>query len=114
MRTTKAEGRIFMGLQGRVLCLDRADGRIVWSTNLPGGTWGFVTVVSDVDGVFASASGEVCRLDPATGAVLWHNPLKGYGVGYASFALQRGDAYDLATNAVAAAQAAANAQRHAH
>ena len=84
------------------------------ATTLPGGTWGFVTVVSDVDGVFASANGEACRLDPATGAVLWHNPLKGYGVGYASFAVQRGDGHDLATNAVAAASAAAAAQRRAH
>lgn len=113
MAKRHADGRIYLGLNGRVHCLDRADGRVVWTQRLASATYGFVTVVSDVDGVFAAGSnGEVWRLDPDTGAIVWHNELKGMGMGHATLALQRGDAYDLATAAVAAAAHAA-AQREA-
>ena len=101
-----AEGRLYVGQDGYVVCVDRVRGEIVWSANLRG-VHGLVTVATDVEGVFAVGDGELFRLDAATGEIVWHNKLTGFGVGPSTLALQRGDPYDLATGAVAAASVAA-------
>ena len=107
-----ADGRIYCGLNGRVIAVARTDGSVLWSTALASSQ--FVTVVSDVEAVFAgAANGELWRLDAETGAIQWHNKLEGMGWGHITLALQRGDAYAIATSAVAAAAAAEAAQRHA-
>lgn len=79
-----AMARVFVGIKGTVLALDRATGEEVWRSPLAGAD--FVNVVL-VDGdLFATARGEMFALEPSTGKILWHNPLKGLGRGLLTIA----------------------------
>ena len=98
---------VFVGLNRRVIALDRFDGHIVWEWKAPRGS-GFVSILLDGDRLVASVSGYVYCLDPVYGQVVWENALRGYGTGYATLAsvhgVTRGGAAAAAT--VAAQQAA--------
>jgi PQQ-like domain len=94
---------VFAGLNGRVVALDRARGRIVWQWRSPKPTRGFVTLMLDGDRLLAGLGGYLYCLDPATGRLLWENPLTGFGLGIFSFASVRGS-----THPAGAAQQAAD------
>lgn len=82
---------VFVGLQGKVLALDRATGGIVWRWVGSTGSFGGVPMLLlDGDRVVVSVNGYLTCLDAQSGAVLWHNPLKGEGVGLVSLASVRG------------------------
>ena len=76
--------RIFIGIQGAVLAIDRATGEVLWRTDVKGSD--FVTVAVNEGDVFAASRGRLYRLDPATGDLLWVNELKGLGYGIVSIA----------------------------
>jgi outer membrane protein assembly factor BamB len=78
-------GRLFIGIQGYVLALDRATGQELWRTKLKG--YEFVNVVLQDGDIYATAQGELYSLDSATGEIRWHNPLKGLGRGMVSIAV---------------------------
>ncbi|SPF47544.1 Pyrrolo-quinoline quinone [Candidatus Sulfopaludibacter sp. SbA4] len=76
-------GRLFIGIKGTAVALDRASGQEVWRTRLKGD---FVNVVLDNGDLYAAAHGELYCLDPATGQIRWRNELKGLGRGLISIA----------------------------
>lgn len=57
-------------LDGDVVALDAADGRILWDTKVPGDPLGAATVVNDLV-VTSTFQGELLALDRATGAIVW-------------------------------------------
>lgn len=78
---------LLIGIRGRVKALSQLDGRILWSTDLPGGTGdSFVTLLVDAQLVFAYSRGSLHGLDLATGRLLWSNDLPGCGYGFACLA----------------------------
>jgi outer membrane protein assembly factor BamB len=83
---------VFIGLNGRVLGMDRETGRLVWEWRSPKPRSGFVSVMLDGDRLLAGLSGYLYCLEAETGAQLWANPLTGYGLGIFSFASVRGQA----------------------
>ena len=112
--TTKtAQDLIYVGLNSRIIALDRTTGEIVWKWKSPRGR-GFVSVLLDGDQLVAAVSGYVSGVDPLTGSTLWHNPLKGLGAGFTSLASMRGTALPLAVAALSAQQAAAAAGAASH
>jgi outer membrane protein assembly factor BamB len=106
MASKKASRRslVYVGINGRVVAVDKADGVVAWSVELRRGS-SFVPIVVEDDCVFAVSGGEITCLDGATGELVWHNPLKGFGMGYAMIA----GAANPGVAAVAAIQAAAAA-----
>jgi outer membrane protein assembly factor BamB len=100
---------LLLGLKKSVTAFHRADGSLLWKTELPNGSGGaFVTVLSDARRVYATCNGALTCLDLFTGAVLWSDPLKGYGYGIGGLCLP--DAPPT-LQAAAAAQVAEEAQR---
>jgi outer membrane protein assembly factor BamB len=81
--------RIFVGLNSRVIAVDRYSGGLLWDWKAPKGM-GFVTVLLDGDRLIVSVSGYLYCLDPATGEIVWDNPLKGFGNGIVCLASARG------------------------
>jgi outer membrane protein assembly factor BamB len=71
--------RIYVGIKGHVLAIDRITGVEAWRAKLKGG--GFVTLHRDDRMLYAGTSGELFCLDVDSGRVLWHNALKGMGLG---------------------------------
>src|SRR3954453_16651710 len=104
---------LLIGLKRKVAAVARRDGRILWSTVIPGGMGqGFVTILSDGARVFAYTNGSLHCLDLQNGRLLWSNDLPGYGYGIGSLALPGlANAPDSTTVAalVAAEQASASA-----
>jgi outer membrane protein assembly factor BamB len=76
---------LLLGVKSRVLAISKRDGKIIWSTELPGGIGdGFVTLLSDGISVFAHTHGQLHCLDSANGRIIWTNELPGCGYGLAS------------------------------
>jgi outer membrane protein assembly factor BamB len=71
--------RIYIGMKGHVLAIDRSTGAEAWRAKLKGG--GFVTLHREDRMIFAGTQGELFCLDADSGRVLWHNRLKGMGLG---------------------------------
>lgn len=79
---------IFLGLKSRVSAIVKADGTILWSTQLGGGLGdGFVTVNCDGKHVYAHTKGKLHCLDLFSGQILWTNELKGFGYGIATICI---------------------------
>ncbi|HMD97913.1 MAG TPA: PQQ-binding-like beta-propeller repeat protein [Terriglobia bacterium] len=77
-------GLVFIGINGRVLALDKSTGKEVWRTDLPG--LDFVNVVVEDGNVFASSRGEILCLRPEDGGIRWHNKLERLGCGFVTIA----------------------------
>lgn len=75
---------LFIGINGRVMAIDRATGEKAWDTLLKGTD--FVNVVLDSGDLYAANRGELFCLDPATGHIRWRNEMKGMGWGLISIA----------------------------
>jgi outer membrane protein assembly factor BamB len=105
---------VYVGVKHQVLAFDRKSGAAVWATSLPAkykSSGGFVHVVRDAAGLFATCAGELFALDPKSGELLWHEPLKGLGTGLVSLATDLGGSTSLSVTgeSVARAQAASAA-----
>ena len=81
---------IFVGLNGRVVAIDRERGRMIWQWQSPKPRRGFVAIMLDGDRVVAGLGGYLYCLEAATGRMLWENPLTGFGLGMFSLASVRG------------------------
>jgi outer membrane protein assembly factor BamB len=102
---------VYVGVQHQVLAFDRKSGAAVWTTPLPAKyktSGGFVHLVRDAEGLFATCAGELFALDPKSGTLLWHEPLKGLGTGLVSIATDLGGSTPLSvlSESVTRAQAA--------
>jgi outer membrane protein assembly factor BamB len=80
--------KVFLGVHGEVLALDRTTGQTVWRTKLSGGD--FVNLLLDQDRIIATTKGEAYCVDAATGQLLWHNKLPGVGWGLITIATASG------------------------
>jgi outer membrane protein assembly factor BamB len=103
---------IYLGLNSRVVALDRYTGEIVWTWKSPEGS-GNVLVMVDADRIIASVMGYMYCLDPLFGQEVWRNQLKGYGVGIPSIASVNASTNVQAQASHAAAAAAAQAAQTA-
>lgn len=84
--------RIYLGMKGSVMAIERSSGQTTWETKLNGS--GMVNVVWDEGLLFAHTRGELYCVAPHDGKILWKNELpgKGYGMGtFASPSLKSGD-----------------------
>ena len=93
---------LVVGVKGRVLGINRANGDRMWETQLKG--YGIVNVYVEPDRIYAATRGELYSLDPRSGNILWRNKMKGLGYGMLCFG------YDPANQAVQAAVIAAQQQ----
>jgi hypothetical protein len=99
---------VFVGLNGRVVALDRDSGKIRWRWQATK-SGGYMTLLPDPDRLVVSAGGYIYCLDPATGDELWDNPLTGFGVGVAALATLRSHSPHGDVASAATAQQAASA-----
>ena len=106
--------RIFIGIKGTVVALDRTTGTELWRSALTGSE--FVNVVINGSDLVAATKGEVFCLDPATGSVRWHNGLSGLGYGFVAIAGASSQQLIAAAEKLREQQAAAGAAlpRQAH
>ncbi len=99
---------VYVGLNGRVVAVDRYSGEIAWQFKAPKGT-GYVSLLVDADRLLMGVGGYAYCLDPIFGQVVWSNPLKGFGTGITSMATVRGSVDDGGAAAEVARQQAAAA-----
>ncbi len=99
---------VYVGLNRRVIALDRNDGHVVWEWKAAKGT-GFVSLLLDGDRLVVGVSGYITCLDPVYGQVVWENPLKGYGSALSTLVSVNGSSQGAAAAAVIAQQQAAAA-----
>ena len=76
--------KLFIGIKGHVVCLDKQTGNEIWKSKLKG--MSITNVIRDDKMIYAYASGHLFCLDADFGKVLWENPLTGYGYGACIFA----------------------------
>jgi outer membrane protein assembly factor BamB len=99
---------VFVGLNGRVIALQRDTGDLVWKWSPTTTAAGFVAFAVDGDRLFVSDNGYIYCLDAVTGEEQWHNPLTGFGTGIAVVATATaGGGQPAASAAAMAAQQAA-------
>lgn len=96
--------KLFLGISGHVVCLNKNQGEEIWKTKIKSST--ITNVYHDGDKVFAYSGGHLFCLDPANGRVLWENPLKGLGYGTCIIASEHQSAAVI-SNQVASQQASA-------
>ncbi len=94
---------VYVGLNRRVIALDRYTGDMVWQWKAPSGS-GYVTILLDGDRLVAGVGGYIYCLDPLFGQLVWHNPMRGFGSGVTSLVSVNGTAADPAAAAVLAQQ----------
>lgn len=70
--------KIFLGIKGHTLCLNRETGEIVWSTKLKS-TSGVTNIYYEDGFVFAYAGGYMFCLNSNDGTIKWGNKLSGFG-----------------------------------
>ncbi len=80
---------VHVGLNGRVLALDRRTGAECWRAALKGSS--FVNLFLDGDKLFATTRGEIFCLDALTGRLMWSNPMRGMGYGIATVGFAAGN-----------------------
>src|SRR5262249_22446764 len=99
---------VFVGLNGRVVALNRETGDEVWQwVPATSGHRGFVALTVDSDRLIASDNGYIYCLDARTGQEVWHNPLTGYGTGIAVVVTGRSSSGQVEAGAAQRAQEAA-------
>ncbi|MDT0593727.1 PQQ-binding-like beta-propeller repeat protein [Glaciecola petra] len=72
--------KIFLGIKGHVVCLDKLTGNELWRQKLKI-DWGKPTIVVYSEELFVYLGGTFYCLSPETGVVKWENRLKGLGSG---------------------------------
>ena len=75
---------LYLGIKGRVVCIEKHTGKELWNTKLKG--MSITNVYFDDNKIYAYASGHLFCLDPDFGKILWENPMSGYGYGSCIFA----------------------------
>jgi len=72
--------RLFIGIKGYAVCINKKGGDIVWKTKLK--TSADVTnIFHEDDCIFAYSSGHLFCLSASDGQILWKNGLSGFGYG---------------------------------
>ena len=88
--------KIFLGIKGHVVCINKSHGEELWRAKLKI-DWGKPTIVVYSDDLFAYLGGVLYCLSPETGEIKWENKLKGLGSGSCVIAI-KGKNTDSATD----------------
>jgi outer membrane protein assembly factor BamB len=82
---------VFVGLNSKVVALDRDTGKMVWEWSAAG-IWSgyFVSLLLDGDRLVAAVNGYLYCLNARTGRLLWENQMKGCGLGLTALTSLRG------------------------
>lgn len=96
---------IYLGMAGKIICLDRNTGDEIWRTKLKSIS-SLTNLIKEQDRVIAYAGGHLFCLDANSGDILWENELKGLGYGYCMIASEQQSTIDAHQNATAAGLAA--------
>jgi len=99
--------RLFIGIQGKAVCLDKATGDIIWSSKLKSSS-AVTNVYFENKQVFAYSGGHLFCLNAETGEIVWENGLSGYGFGACIIASENQSSVSAISNQVASQQAAAS------
>lgn len=99
--------RLFIGIQGKAVCLDKATGDIVWSSKLKSSS-AVTNVYYEDNQVFAYSGGHLFCLNADSGEIIWENGLSGYGFGACIIASENQSSTAAISNQVASQQAAAS------
>ncbi|USN98225.1 MAG: PQQ-binding-like beta-propeller repeat protein [Phycisphaeraceae bacterium] len=79
---TEIENLVFVAAKRWVSAVDGGTGDVLWTTEVPGSGWfnsGFMTLVADPTGVYATRTGRLTCLDPISGQILWSIKVPGGG-----------------------------------
>jgi len=105
----KAPEIVLIGVKHSVSAVSRANGHVLWTTQLAGGLGSdFVAVACDGKRVFAHSSGQLFCMELSSGRMLWTNELRGYGYGLTTICVP-----GMASSPDLAAVRAIQAQREA-
>ncbi|MGJ8680724.1 PQQ-binding-like beta-propeller repeat protein [Paraglaciecola sp.] len=97
--------KLYLGIQGKAVCIDKNSGDIIWSTKLKSSS--AVTNVFYEDGfIYAYSGGHLFCIDAKSGEIKWENGLSGYGYGACIIATE-GQSSAAIANQVASQQAVA-------
>jgi outer membrane protein assembly factor BamB len=99
--------RLFIGIQGKAVCLDKATGDILWSSKLKSSS-SVTNVYYEDNQVFAYSGGHLFCLSADTGDIVWENGLSGYGFGACIIASENQSSAAAVSSQVASQQAAAS------
>jgi outer membrane protein assembly factor BamB len=99
--------KLFIGIQGKAVCIDKANGDIVWSTKLKSSS-AVTNVFYEDKCVYAYSGGHLFCLEATKGEIKWENTLSGYGYGACIIASENQSSAAISTQ-VASQQAAASA-----
>lgn len=78
--------RIFLGIKGHVVCLDKQTGEEQWRRKIKI-DWGKPTIVVFSEQLFIYLAGVLICMRPSDGEILWENHLKGLGTGTCTIAI---------------------------
>ena len=74
-----ANDLIFVTVDYKVVAIQKADGRVIWETELVKKFFKpatpFVSLAVDATGIYAHTLGQLYRLDPASGTIMWQTEL---------------------------------------
>ncbi len=100
--------KLFLGIKGRVVCLDKATGSKQWETKLKS-TSGVTNVLFEDDSLFAYSSGHLFCLNAENGVIRWENKLDGLGYGACIIATENQNVSLIANQLQQAQQASTSA-----
>jgi len=99
--------RLFIGIQGKAVCLDKATGDILWSSKLKSSS-AVTNVYYEDNQIFAYSGGHLFCLNADSGEIIWENGLSGFGFGACIIASENQNSTAAISNQVASQQAAAS------
>ncbi|RYV01423.1 hypothetical protein SOPP22_13585 [Shewanella sp. OPT22] len=104
--------KLFLGINNHVLCLNKANGEVIWKTKLKGS--GITNVHYEEKRIYAYSGGHLFCLEAIDGRVVWTNSLKGMGYSACIIATENQNSSNVASQvaaqqAIAASVAAAGA-----
>lgn len=99
--------KLYLGIQGKVVCLNKQNGDIVWSTKIKSSSGAVTNVFLDDGCVYAYSGGHLFCVDAKSGEIKWENSLSGYGYGPCIIASDSQNSSAIA-NQVASQQAVAS------
>lgn len=98
--------KLFLGIKGRVVCIDKFSGNKIWDVKLKS-TSGVTNILAEGDFLFVYSGGHLFCLNIYSGAIKWENKLKGMGYGPCIMASQNQQTSVVASNLAAQQTSAA-------
>ncbi|TQV88981.1 PQQ-binding-like beta-propeller repeat protein [Aliikangiella coralliicola] len=88
--------KIYLGMNGYVVCLKQKNGEEIWRTKLKSSQ--ITNITLDDDKIYASAGGHLFCVNAKNGKIIWENGLSGLGYGACIIATSNQSASVIAAN----------------